>query len=132
MKMWWRNSSQPFKDAACQNQLPQILMAIGLVASTTQAAKLLKNYSVEMRPWDMSEWWTKVELKTKLPAGAPLYLRVGKRVWGLQIVMFPVREQTLDFWEELITTQEAQTSVQPPRQPHQPSHRGNNPNARID
>lgn len=58
-----------------------------------------------MRPWDLSEWWSKVNLKTKLPEGRPIYLRVGKQVYGLQTVMFPIGEQTLSFWEQLIVEQ---------------------------
>lgn len=100
--MWWRNSYQPFRIVECPNQLSQILKHVGLADSTTQASLLLKNNAVEMRPWNLNEWWSKVNLKTKLPEGEPIYLRVGKRVYGLQTVMFPLSDQTMEFWEELV------------------------------
>lgn len=104
--MWWRNSYQPFKLVECPNSLPQILKAVGLAESTTQAATLLKSNAVEFRPWTLESWWSKADLKMKLPEGQPFFLRTGKRVWGLQTVMFPVNaDQTMDFWESLIQEQ---------------------------
>lgn len=101
-RMWWRNSYQRLKEVECPNSLPQVLKAVGLAESTTQAATLLKANAVEFRPWDLSRWWAKADLKMKLPEGAPLLLRTGKRQWGLQTVMFPVEDQTIRFWEFFI------------------------------
>lgn len=103
--MWWRNSYQPFKEVECPNSLPKILKVVGLAESTTQAGQLLKSNAVEFRPWDLSQWWAKVDLKTRLPEGIPLMLRTGKRVWGLQTVMFPSASQPMELWESLIQEQ---------------------------
>lgn len=104
--MWHGNTSKLLREIDCPNKLTNILVATGLAESKTEAGKLLKSGSIEIRMWALRDWWIKVGLFDTIPTGEPFLIRKGKATFGVQTVMFSIEGQTLDFWREFIDKEE--------------------------
>jgi hypothetical protein len=108
----WRNRATPalwvrrgdiLIEKNVESSLSDVLIACGLASSKSDAMRLLKAGAIEMRRWDLGDWWRRVELHDTIPCGVAVMLRRGKAFYGVQTVMVPREGQSLMFWENFIT-----------------------------
>jgi hypothetical protein len=66
----------------------QMLVCLELAESNSDASRLLKTGSFEMRDWCLDKSWEKVTLNTPLP-DSPTHLRRGKKLYGIKTVWLP-------------------------------------------
>lgn len=104
--MWRRNEQVRLYETECPNSLPHVLVAVSLCPSSTEAGKLLKAGAIQTRRWDLSDWWSTAKLKDKIPIGVPTMLRLGKRFYSIETVMFPDVGQTIGFWRSFLEGEE--------------------------
>jgi hypothetical protein len=96
-------------------EIDRLLVLTGLVASRSEAQRLVKAGAVSWRKmdkeirgeqaWEM-DWQKVADFRQELNAGWPWTLRVGNGNWragrpGLMMVMRPCEEQMIDFWNEM-------------------------------
>jgi hypothetical protein len=66
----------------------QVLVCLEIAESNSDAQRLIKTNSIQMRDWTIGEDWKVIDLKTPLP-DSPTFIRRGKKFYGIKTVWLP-------------------------------------------
>ena len=83
-----------------------LLVVLGLAESNGEASRLMDAGGVEWREWwsELSEEnpWRRLGRKDVLRDGFPVWIRKGKRMYGVKTVMLPCARQYQGEWERIV------------------------------
>lgn len=101
--VWLKRPGELLHPEDCAIRWVDLLVKVGLAESKTEASRLLRSGSIEIRDYFCSDtWWERVSLDTPIPQGYPLIMRRGRRYYGIVGFFCPVEGQTLDFWSHFL------------------------------
>lgn len=99
-RLWVFGHDGRCAESTCAPDLDRVLVAVGLAESRGAAQRLLRAGAVEARSYLEPDTWHKAAVGDKLAVGAwPVAVRVGKKFYGVKVVMAPAAYQTRWAWE---------------------------------
>ena len=90
--------SKPIRAVNRPKNWSQLLVSVGLAESNSDAQRLLKSNSIEVRSWWLDNGWGKIDLKSEIP-DFPFLIRKGKAFFGIKLIWLPVEGVSQKFGE---------------------------------